>query len=52
MQVVEELGSEKASGECAQLAIYKTESRLYRIDEYDGSETVYTPDTESWTVIE
>lgn len=42
IQVVEELG-EKASGSCAKLRI-QTVSSLYRIEEYDGHETVYTPD--------
>jgi hypothetical protein len=43
VQVVEELG-EKANGDCANLAI-KEVSGPYRIDEYDGAESVETPDS-------
>lgn len=46
VQVVEELG-ERASGSCADLRIAEVES-LYRIDEYDGSESVETPDQIDW----
>ena len=53
IQVVEELGP-FANGECADLKIFKTESTLYRIDEYDGMEHVITPemDLESYIKIE
>ena len=44
--VVEELG-EKASGDCAKLAIAEV-SGPYRIDEYDGYETVKQPDGYDW----
>jgi hypothetical protein len=46
VQVVEELG-EKASGDCAKLAIAEV-SGPYRIDEYDGSESVKQPDGYDW----
>lgn len=46
VQVVEELG-EKASGNCANLQIEEVEG-LYRIDEYDGNETVVAPDGYNW----
>lgn len=46
VQVVEELG-EGASGECADLKIAEVDGR-YRIDEYDGKETVETPDSYDW----
>jgi hypothetical protein len=46
VQVVEELG-EKADGMCAKLAIEEVEG-LYRIDDYDGNETVVTPDGYNW----
>jgi hypothetical protein len=46
VQVVEELGA-KANGMCASLAIAETYGR-YRIDEYDGSESVATPDGYDW----
>ena len=46
VQVVEELG-EKADGMCARLAITEV-SGPYRIDEYDGLETVVEPDGYDW----
>lgn len=46
VQVVEELG-EKANGECAKLAIAEI-SGPYRIDEYDGYESVKTPGGYDW----
>ena len=54
VQVVEELGSELASGDHAELEIFETESNLYRISEYDGMEYVVTPemDLQSYTKIE
>lgn len=50
VQVVEELGI-YANGDCADLKIFKTESNLYRIDEYDGLETVITPEMDSYSYI-
>jgi len=46
VQVVEEL-EDKASGEYAKLAIEEVDGP-YRIDEYDGNESVQTPDTYNW----
>jgi hypothetical protein len=46
VQVVEELG-DKANGGYARLAIAEV-SGPYRIDEYDGSETVKEPDGYDW----
>ena len=46
VQVVEELG-EEASGDCAKLAIAEV-SGPYRIDEYDGAESVVEPDDYDW----
>jgi hypothetical protein len=46
VQVVEELG-DKANGECAKLAIDEI-SGPYRIDEYDGFESVETPGSYDW----
>lgn len=49
--VVEELGSENASGFCAELKIVDLiPGTLYRITEYDGSETVETKDNIDWKV--
>lgn len=46
VKVVEELGAE-ANGECADLQIEEVNG-LYRIDEYDGNETVVSPDGYDW----
>lgn len=46
VQVVEELG-DKANGECAKLRIAEV-SGAYRIDEYDGSESVMTASNYDW----
>ena len=48
VQVVEELG-DKANGKYAKLCIYEVPAgTLYRIDEYDGNESVETKDTYDW----
>ena len=50
VQVVEELG-DKANGRCAMLRIEEIPSgTLYRIDEYDGNESIETKDTYEWKV--
>ena len=50
--VVEALGNE-ANGESAYLGIAKIYGNQYRIDEYDGAESVITPeDGEQWVLIE
>jgi hypothetical protein len=46
VQVVEELGA-KANGMCASLAIDEVHGP-YRIDEYDGNESVETADSYDW----
>lgn len=51
IQVIEELGSDRASGNHAQLKIVEIVGRTYRIEEYDGMESVVTPNIEEWTVI-
>lgn len=49
--VVEELG-EESFGDCAKLSVVEIESNMYRIDEYDGNESIITPDTGfDWIVI-
>lgn len=49
VEVVEELGSERASGFCAKLAIREISGNTYLIDDYDGKETVETPyDDRDW----
>ncbi len=47
VQVVEDLGSELASGRFANLQIATVDNR-YRIDEYDGFESVETPESIDW----
>ena len=50
VQVVEELG-DKANGNYAELRIEELEDgTMYRIDEYDGRETVETKDSYDWKV--
>jgi hypothetical protein len=50
VQVVEELG-DKANGRCAKLRIENvSKGSLWRIDEYDGNESVMTQDSYSWNV--
>lgn len=48
VQVVEELG-EAANGDCASLRVCELAAGTrYRIDEYDGRESVCTPDDYDW----
>lgn len=50
VQVVEELGDE-ASGMFADLAVRELpDGASYRIEEYDGRESVMTPDDYDWTI--
>lgn len=50
IQVIEEMG-DAANGAYAELTIYEMASgTLYRIDEYDGMESVKTEDTYEWSV--
>lgn len=50
VQVVEELGG-RASGECSKLAIADIPAgTLWRIDEYDGRETIATQDSYEWRI--
>ena len=48
--VVEALGKE-VNGTFSNLAIEEIEGDMYDIEEYDGKETVVTPDDIGWTVI-
>lgn len=50
VQCVEELGK-AANGECAKLVIEEIYSNIYKIDEYDGNETIITRNTIDWVVI-
>lgn len=53
IQAIEELGLEVASGPHCTLEIEEISGRTYRINEYDGNESVETPENDhlSWTVI-
>ena len=51
IQCVEELGSEVASGPCSKLAITEISSKIYRIDEYCGKETVIEPELDNYIII-
>ena len=51
VQVVEELG-EKANGKHADLIIMTTKGYQYRIEEYDGNESLETPETDYWNIID
>ena len=52
VQVVEELG-DKASGNSAKLCVVEIDGNEYAVDEYDGQETVDTPDCKrEWIRIE
>jgi hypothetical protein len=48
IEVIETLGK-KACGQCSSLCIAEIpDGTKYRIDEYDGNETVETPDSYEW----
>lgn len=50
VQVVEEMG-DKANGSCAKLCIQEIpKGTAYRIDEYDGNESVMTQSSYDWKV--
>lgn len=48
--VVENLGSDRASGSCARLGIDYITGNQYRIESHDGFENVVTPDSD-WIFI-
>lgn len=50
VKCVETLGK-RASGECAKLEIRHIEGNQYRIIEYDGYESVETPESIHWITI-
>ena len=51
IEVVEALGEERASGSCSELGIVEISTPCYRIDEYDGMESVETPEGIEWEYI-
>lgn len=50
VEVVEKLG-DKANARFSKLNVVEIYSSIYRIDEYDGWESVETPDSVDWVVI-
>ena len=46
-----ELFGEKASGFCAKLKVATISTPMYRVDEYDGYESVETPYSYNWVII-
>ena len=48
VMAVEHLGTKKASGSSAKLAVHELRGNRYYIDEYDGSESVVEPDDINW----
>ena len=50
VRCVETLGTEDASGRSANLVVKELSGRLYRIDEYDGKETVIDGDDGDWII--
>lgn len=51
IEVIELLG-DKANKRTSELRIAEINSPAYRIDEYDGLESVETPDSYDWTIID
>jgi len=51
VQVVEELGRDKANAELSKLKLYTLKGDRYRIEEYDGWEKVVEPDDLRWIVV-
>jgi hypothetical protein len=51
VKVMEELG-ELASSAFSNIKIAEITSPIYKIDEYDGAESVVTPDSIAWVKIE
>ena len=50
IEVIELLG-EKANGFCAKLKVATISTPMYRVDEYDGYESIETPDSYNWVII-
>lgn len=51
VDIVEEL-KEEANGECAKLVVVEIATPMYRIEDYDGMESIHTPEDNDWIVIE
>ena len=46
-----EIMGEKASGFCAKLRIAEIHTPMYRANDYDGNESIETPYSYNWVVI-
>lgn len=51
VECVETLGSKRASGTYADLAVVTIDGNKYMIEEYYGLETLYWPEMDSWDEI-
>lgn len=51
LEVLEILGDD-ANGMCAELTIVEFDGNVYQIDEYDGYESIVTPEGQRWIVID
>lgn len=51
IECVETIGEKEASGSYADLCIIEIGSNAYSIEEYDGMESLKTPDTYDWISI-
>lgn len=52
IELVESIGSDRASGDCAKLDIDYISGNQYRIKKYDGAEEIITPDNDDpWITI-
>jgi len=51
VDIVEELKDE-ANGECSKLVVVEINTPMYRIEDYDGMESIHTPEDNNWIVIE
>lgn len=50
VSIVEKL-KDTASGPCADLQVAKIKGNMYRIEEYDGNESVVEPSDVDWVVV-
>ena len=51
VDIVEELG-EKANRECSKLDVVEIATPMHRIEDYDGMESIHTPEDNDWIIIE
>lgn len=51
VDIVEE-PKEEANGECSKLVVVEIATPMYRIEDYDGMESIHTPEDNDWIIIE